>query len=46
MPVVGGLIADSYGLVAVFYFLGFIVLLANLVVFLLPKDEARAEAAD
>jgi MFS transporter, FSR family, fosmidomycin resistance protein len=45
-PLVGGVIADHYGLVAVFYFLGAILLLANLVVFFLPKEEARAEAAD
>ena len=46
MPIVGGVIADRFGLVAVFYFLGFIVLLANMVVFFLPKEESRAEAAD
>ncbi len=45
-PLIGGVIADHYGLVAVFYFLGAILLLANLVVFFLPKEEARAEAAD
>lgn len=45
-PIVGGVIADHYGLVAVFYFLGAILMVANLVVFFLPKEEARPEAAD
>ena len=45
-PLIGGVIADRYGLTAVFYFLGAVLLLANVVVFLLPKEEARAEAAD
>ena len=45
-PLIGGVIADLYGLTAVFYFLGAVLLLANLVVFLLPKEEARAEAAE
>jgi len=44
-PIVGGLIADRYGLEAVFYFLAFVLLLANLVAFLLPKDDASAAAA-
>lgn len=46
VPIIGGVIADHYGLVAVFYFLGVVLLLANLVVFFLPKEEARLEAAD
>lgn len=45
-PIIGGLIADRYGLVAVFYFLGAVLLLANAVVFFLPKEEARPEAAE
>jgi MFS family permease len=44
MPLIGGVLADRYGLTAVFYFLGGVLLLANLVVFLLPKDEARVPA--
>jgi len=44
MPLIGGVIADRYGLTAVFYFLGGVLLLANIVVFLLPKEEARAPA--
>jgi len=46
MPIIGGLIADQYGLAAVFYFLGGLLLLANLVAFLLPKEPSAAEAAD
>jgi MFS family permease len=45
-PLIGGLIADRYGLPAVFYFLAAVLLLANAVVFFLPKDEARPAAAD
>ena len=44
MPLIGGVIADIYGLTAVFYFLGGVLLVANAVVFLLPKEEARAAA--
>ncbi len=43
-PVIGGFIADAYGLEAVFYFLAFVLLLANVVAFLLPKDEPAAVA--
>jgi MFS family permease len=45
-PLIGGVLADLYGLTAVFYFLGAVLLLANVVVFLLPKEETRAEAAE
>jgi len=38
MPVIGGLIADRFGLAAVFYMLAFTVLVANSIVYLLPKD--------
>ena len=44
MPVIGGMIADHYGLPAVFYFLAITVLLANLLVFALPRDVAPAGA--
>jgi MFS family permease len=44
MPIIGGVLADKYGLTSVFYFLGGVLLLANVVVFLLPKEEARAPA--
>jgi MFS family permease len=42
-PLVGGLIADRYGLGATFYFLAFTIVCANLLIVLMPKDEpARA----
>ncbi len=40
MPLIGGVIADTYGLAAVFYMLAFTVLVANSIVYLLPKDGA------
>ena len=42
MPVVGGVIADSYGLVAVFYCLGVTVLIANTSALLVPRSIAWA----
>ncbi|MBI1778929.1 MAG: MFS transporter [Proteobacteria bacterium] len=39
MPVVGGMIADAYGLVVVFYFLAATVLIANALAFFVPKSE-------
>ena len=41
VPPVGGLIADSYGLSAVFYFLAATMLVANLLVYLLPHQQLR-----
>ena len=41
MPVVGGLVADTFGLVAVFYLLGATMLLSNTMVFALPRDTIR-----
>ena len=41
MPLIGGLVADSYGLPAVFYLIAIIILIANALVFLLPKHEAQ-----
>ena len=40
MPVVGGMVADRFGLAAVFWLLAGSVLIANAVVYLLPRDEA------
>lgn len=37
-PVIGGLVADRYGLVAVFYMLAAIMLLANVFVVMLPRS--------
>lgn len=38
---IGGLIADAYGLTAVFYLLAGTMLIANFLVFLLPRQERR-----
>jgi MFS family permease len=38
-PLLGGLVADRYGLSAAFYFLAGTIVLANLFIFLMPKDE-------
>ncbi|MEQ8165186.1 MAG: MFS transporter, partial [Alphaproteobacteria bacterium] len=47
MPVIGGAIADSYGLIAVFYFIAATMLISNLLVFILPKTApARAAPAE
>jgi MFS transporter, FSR family, fosmidomycin resistance protein len=40
-PIVGGLIADRYGLVNVFYFLAVLMLFANVLVVMIPKDAER-----
>ncbi len=45
MPVVGGLVADRYGLAAVFWLLAASVLVANAVVVALPRDEVRPAGA-
>jgi MFS family permease len=41
VPPIGGLIADAYGLSAVFYLLAGTMLVANFLVFLLPHQEGR-----
>ena len=41
MPVAGGMIADVYDLTAVFYMLAFTMLVANGIVYLLPKGDPR-----
>jgi len=38
-PLIGGVIADRYGLLAVFYVLAGIMLLANLLALLIPHRE-------
>jgi len=40
-PLVGGLIADAWGLQAVFLMLAGSILVANLLIFLLPKQDVR-----
>jgi MFS family permease len=37
MPVIGGVIADTYGLTSVFYFIAATMLISNLIVLILPK---------
>ncbi len=44
-PAVGGLVADAWGLAAVFYFLAGTTLAANVLVFLLPRGGPRPAAA-
>lgn len=39
VPPIGGLIADAYGLSAVFYFLAALMLIANFLVYLLPQQK-------
>ena len=41
IPLVGGVVADTYGLTAVFYLLGVTMLLSNAVVFFLPREGER-----
>lgn len=43
-PVLGGFIADRYGLMAVFYLLAVTIVLANLMVFLVPASTGREQA--
>lgn len=45
MPVLGGVLADRYGLLAVFYFVAGAVLVANAVVFAVPDLKRPGEAA-
>ena len=44
MPVVGGLVADRFGLSVVFYLLAASVLVANAVVYVLPEEERPTAA--
>jgi sugar phosphate permease len=44
MPVLGGIVADRFGLTAVFYLLAATVLVSNTLVYLLPRGEVRARA--
>jgi nitrate/nitrite transporter NarK len=38
MPLIGGALADRYGLIAVFYFLAASVLVANVLTLFVPKE--------
>lgn len=40
-PIVGGLLADRYGLMSIFYFLAFTIIVANLFIFLVPARPQR-----
>ena len=40
-PAIGGLVADTWGLTSVFYFLAGTMLVANILVFLLPRRDSR-----
>lgn len=37
-PLLGGAIADTYGIIYVFYFVSFIIVISNIIAALLPKD--------
>jgi len=48
-PAIGGVLADRYGLMAVFFFLAVTIVVANMFIFLMPAKalgEPRAQAAD
>lgn len=45
-PLAGGLIADRWGLAAVFYMLAATILIANVIVFLIPKDAEKENHRD
>lgn len=44
-PVIGGLIADTYGLVYVFYFLAALMLISNLITMTLPNSNPSIDSA-
>ncbi len=44
-PVLGGLLADAYGLKATFYFLAGTIVVANLFIFMMPPAQARGVPA-
>ncbi len=45
VPVIGGVIADGYGLAVVFYLLAATMIIANVMVYLLPGETAAREPA-
>ncbi len=48
-PAIGGMLADRYGLMAVFFFLAVTIVIANMFILLMPANalaEPRAQAAD
>ena len=44
-PIVGGSLADRYGLISIFYFLAFTIVVANLFVFLIPAQTSSGASA-
>jgi len=40
-PLLGGIIADRFGLAATFWFLAFTIVIANFFILMMPKDETR-----
>lgn len=41
-PVVGGMLADRYGIMSTFYFLAGVIVVANLFIFLIPASDSNA----
>lgn len=41
-PLIGGMLADRYGLISAFYFLAFTIVVANLFIFLMPPPDKAA----
>ena len=40
-PVLGGMVADQFGLMSTFYFLAFTIVIANCFIFLMPEDAGK-----
>lgn len=45
VPIAGGFLADRFGLASVFYFLAGVMLIANVLTFLVPREVTAAKAA-
>ena len=44
-PLIGGLLADRYGLMSTFYFLAFTIVVANLLIFFMPRSHTHPQTA-
>ena len=44
-PLIGGFLADKYGLMSTFYFLAFTIVAANLLIFFMPQSDAHPQTA-
>ncbi|MCY9666811.1 MFS transporter [Paenibacillus alginolyticus] len=42
-PLIGGMIADKFGLFSAFYFVAFTIIIANLLIFLMPNDTNHSQ---